>query len=242
MDTFDDRLNLLIDFCENDQMMSVFHEQMLNHPKVDFDSWYKLIQDSRGSMAGSANLSFSTDVDSRTALMYQLLYKINIGEIALLQFTRECFASTSNKINSHIYAFNQAVTEPLFRELGYRLEDLDEELPADTMEEVNTGSIQIIHYAENVIQQNANGDNISQSATIQMDNEIASLLKDLEDEINKVATGEEQELALEAVENLEELAVEPKKNSRTIGFILKTLPTLGNIASIASAIMATIGG
>ncbi len=110
------------------------------------------------------------------------------------------------------------------------------------MEEVNPGSLQIIHYAENVIQQSASGNNISQSANIQVDNDVASLLQDLKDEINKVVAVEERQTALEIVDTVEGLAVEPRKNSRAIGILLKTLPHLGSIASIASAIMTAVGG
>ena len=242
MDTFDDRLNLLIHFCSTDPMMSHLHEQMLNHPKIDFASWHDGVKKSKGGMEGSAQLTFPTNIDERMSLMYQLLYKIYNGDVDWLNFCVDCFANTTNQVDTHLYSFNQAISEPLFREIGYRLEDLDEELPEDTMAEVNPTSFQIIQYAENVIQQNANGENISQSANIQVDSKVASLIQDLKDEINKVAAGDEKETALEAVGSVEELAVEPKKNSRAIGYILRSLPTLGNIAAIASAIMTAIGG
>lgn len=240
--TFDDRLNLLIHFCSTDPLMSHLHEQMLNHPRIDIAAWHKEVVEPSRRVIGNAQLTFPTDIDERMSLMYQLLYKINNKEVDFFNFCIDCFSDQYGNTDTRIHSFNQAVSEPLFRELGYRLEDLDEELPDDTMADVNPATFQIIHYAENVIQQNANGGNISQSANIQIDSNIASLLQDLKNEINNATTGEDQEKALEAVESLQELAVEPKKNSKTIGFILKTLPPLGNIAGIASAIMTALGG
>ena len=39
--TFEDRLNLLISFCESDAIFVNIHKQLMNFEAVDFDAWIK---------------------------------------------------------------------------------------------------------------------------------------------------------------------------------------------------------
>ena len=41
MNTFEDTLNVFLDFCESDEMFSAIHLQLLSVPGAEFDSWYQ---------------------------------------------------------------------------------------------------------------------------------------------------------------------------------------------------------
>ncbi|WP_197278230.1 hypothetical protein, partial [Vibrio coralliirubri] len=115
----------------------------------EFDSWYKAVSgyDNRGG------LSFPTNIDERLSIMYELLCRMNDKKIDLISFCASNLVISSNRIDEYICSFNDVVSEPLFRELSYRLEDIQDELPADNTFEVASPILQIIHHAENVIQQ-----------------------------------------------------------------------------------------
>ena len=74
--TFNDRANMLIDFCETDEVLKLVHEQLINHKNVDFDTWYQERKATIGGMVGSGELTFPTKIDDRMAIQYQLIYKI----------------------------------------------------------------------------------------------------------------------------------------------------------------------
>lgn len=207
MNTFADRLNMLIDYCKTDPVTLVIHEQLINMPSVNFDSWHKDVISTMGGMAGSGDLTFPTELEKRMALMYQLLDKVNNGEIDIIDFSHNFFAIGDNSIDSIIFAFNEAIIEPLARELAYRIEDLEEEMPEDNKETFPLANIQIIHNAGNVVQQAASGNNISQNANIESRNELSQLFDDLRQELRNVINEESKiDDALQIVQTSQDLA------------------------------------
>lgn len=241
MNTFDDRLNLLMDYCKTDQVFSVIHAQLMSAPNVDFDTWHQQVRSTIKSMVGSGNLTFPTNLEERMALMYQLLNKINEKEVDLFDFTNNFFATSDNRIDSDIYAFNQAIVEPLARELSYRIEDMEEELPEDNKEFYPLANIQIIHNAKNVIQQSAAGNNIQQNAKIQDNDKLKQLFTELRQELKNVIKEENKlEEALQIVKTSEELAQKGSSSFSSLKVLLGSLGMLGNIGSITSAILTVI--
>lgn len=241
MNTFEDRLRLLMDYCETDPVLSVIHLQLLAMPGVDFDSWYSEALSTKGGMAGSGDLKFPTDLEKRMATMYQLLSRVNKEEIGLMGLARNFFITGDNRIDSMIFAFNDAVVEPLTRELSYRIEDLVEEMPEDSHEIYSLANIQIIHSAENVVQQSASGRNIQQTAVIEGGDHLADLFKELRQELQRtIETNEELEQALQVVQSSEEIAKQGSSSYPSVSVLLGSLRTLGNIGSIVSAILAGI--
>jgi len=174
--------------------------------------------------------------------MYQLLCRISYKEIGYLSFCSNYLIVGTNKIDAHIYALNEVVSEPLFRELGYRLEDIEDELPSDNADEVSTSMFQIIHHADNVIQQNIIGDGNNQNASITNTNsELAQLFSDLKAEINSLEIPEEEiKENIESVTACEELATQESPKKSVVKRLLSTLPALGSVASIASEIMGVL--
>lgn len=241
MNTFDDRLNLLMDYCKTDKVILVIHAQLMNVSTVHFDTWYKEVLSSIGGIVGSGNLTFPTNIEERMSLMYQLLYKVNTKEIDFFNFAHNFFATEDSRIDSDIFVFNEAVVQPLARELSYRIEDMEEELPEDNKETYPLANIQIIHKANNVIQQSASGKNIEQSANIDGSDNIEQLFSDLREELQIVIKEKEKiEDALQVVEFSEELAKKGASSLSSVKILLGSLGALGNIGSITSAIMTAI--
>jgi len=234
MNSFEDRLNLLVSYFKSDGFFQQIDEQLIQNKAVDFDSWYE--SNSRGK------LSFPTNLDDRLSIMYQLLCRINNKDISYLSFCCEYLVVGTNQIDAHIYALNEVVSEPLFRELGYRLEDIEDELPSDNSDEVTSSIFQIIHHAENVIQQNIIGDGNNQNASItNTNNDLDKLFSDLKAEINSLDIPQEEiQENIESVTACEDLAKQEKPKKGAVKRLLSTLPALGSIASIASAILTVL--
>jgi hypothetical protein len=242
MNTFEDRISMLISYAKSDEFFKDLHQQLTTNKSVNFDEWLSSLKETIGGMVGSGNLSFPTDLEQRLSLMYQLLCKIESGDLDLLSFTSDFFAIGSSRIDEHIYSFNNAISEPLFRELGYRLQDIEDELPENNKIEVESPLFQIIHHAENVIQQNAIGSNNQQTASIQQESsELGDLFTRLENELASLKNSHENVAEhLEIVSTCKELALQETPKVSAIKKLLSTLPALGNIASISSAIISAI--
>ncbi len=241
MDTFDDRLSLLMSYCQNDEVFEVIDRQLTGVKSVIFDTWYADRKSTVGSMSGSGKLSFPSNLDERISLMYQLLRKINAGEINLLDFSHSFFTIDGNLINSYIHAFSAAIIQPLSRELGYRFKEIEESMPENQRDTVPLANVQIINNAHTVIQQSASGSGINQSAVIQKETEIQKLFSDLMEEIKAAIAGADGiDEALEIAESAKSLATAKEPKPAAVKALLNTLPPLGNISSIVSAILSGI--
>jgi len=242
MNTFEDRVKLLVDYCQSDAVCSVLHQQLVRASSIEFEDWYSGVLSSKGGMAGSGKLTFPTDLDNRLSLMYQLLLRVAKGEVGVVGFAHDFFATGDNRIDSYIQAFSDAVVEPLTRELAYRIEELEEGLPEDDREACGLASIQIIHKAENVIQQSASGSRISQTINVVSQPELDTLFAELREELRlRVADEAALEDALQKVEASEQLVREGGKRSLpSLRALLGSLGALGNVGSIVSGILQIV--
>ena len=243
MNTFGDRLNMFTDFCLNDEVFRSFHAQITRVPNCDFDEWYAEREASRvAASTGRGSLLFPTGIEQRLSILYQLLFGIQTGKVPFLEFTMHYFVLGTGRYDAYILAFNETVTAPLVRELGYRLEELGESLPDDRSAVVLPSVIQIIHQATNVIQQNASGHGISQSASLTANPEIAALLDDLRAAIVKADLPPAE--AIEAQEVVAAIAVESFSQRPKIGVLkalLRSLPSTESILAIAYTIIEIAG-
>ena len=243
MNTFGDRLNMFTDFCLNDEVFRSFHAQITRVPNCDFDEWYAEREASRvAASTGRGSLLFPTGIEQRLSILYQLLFGIQTGKVPFLEFTMHYFVLGTGRYDAYILAFNETVTAPLVRELGYRLEELGESLPDDRSAVVLPSVIQIIHQATNVIQQNASGHGISQSASLTANPEIAALLDDLRAAIVKADLPPAE--AIEAQEVVAAIAVESFSQRPKIGVLkalLRSLPSTESILAIANTIIEIAG-
>lgn len=240
MDSFDDRLSMLVDFCQSDEVFSAIHEQLISVRDVNFQQWYEEVKGTMGGMVGSGELRFPTKIEPRISLMYQLLVKVESKEIDFLDFCISFFVTDSNRISAYVRAFNEIVTAPLVRELTYRLENLIEELPADKKELVPVTSIQIIHSAQNVIQQNANGTNVTQTATQTLNSDLEGLFNQLAGEISKIDDKLKREESSEILESARDEARRDKPKTPVIAALLGALPAIGNIAELSKTIVELV--
>jgi len=119
MNTFADRLSLFMEYCGNDEVFQGINRQLTS---VDFDSWYAERKSTKRGVAGSGQQAFPRNRDERSSLLYQLLWRIDSGEINLVDFLNTFFSAGGNEIDSLVYAFNKTIVKPLSRELVYRFE------------------------------------------------------------------------------------------------------------------------
>lgn len=124
--TFIDRLNQFFQFMENDEVFHYIHEQLLKNPSTNVDVWFEEKLSKRSSMAGSAPLEFPKNTDNRLSIQYQLLNSINLKKIHYHDFMVNFFGTTYQP-----YAFNEAISIPLFRGMKYKIEEIVEEMSSE---------------------------------------------------------------------------------------------------------------
>jgi len=239
MNTFDDALNVFVNFCENDVVFSSFHRQLTSIPGVDFDEWYEARRATGGSFVGSCDLSFPVDQEVRMSLMYEILRRIKSGGIGLQDFTLHFFAlGKGAKITHYVQALNEAIGRPLIRELGYRLETLASELPQDGNAQIPAASIQIIHQATNVIQQSASGSHITQSANLTTDPELDALFERLLFAVRESHSDPDVlREQIDVVEAARSEATKPEPRVSVVRTLLGGLAAAGSVSEITSLII-----
>jgi hypothetical protein len=241
MNSFEDRLNMFFNFCLTDEVFAVFHIQLISVEGIDFNQWLSKIQPRVGGMAGSGRLLFPTNVEQRLSVMYQLLHCVQEGRVPFLDFATNFFALGTTQITAYINAFNKAVTVPLVRELSYRLEDMLDSLPDDQSERVPASAIQIIHNAQNVIQQTASGNHIAQTANVTANSEIEELFKKLKLSIQESIPPSDQQEPLEIVEAAREEAISQNPKPSALKALFAALPPINSVLSITVSIMRLLG-
>ena len=143
LSTFSDRLQALIYFCRTDPVFSTIHRQLVDNPNVDGEQWLR----KQGETARLSGLRFPVDPDQRISLMYQLLAAGEENPEDLIGRLPLWYPLSTSSVSAYIHAFAEGVMTPLFRELDYRLQEIEEKLPAGRDEIVSVNSLQIIHIA-----------------------------------------------------------------------------------------------
>lgn len=237
VDTFEDRLLVFIHFCETDEFFSEINKQIDLLTKDRFEQWYLERVNTTKSMAGSGDLAFPIDLDSRMAFQFEILRRMNSGNMNLLGFTTQFF-SVGSKISDHVRALNEAVTKPMAREMKHRLEDVLEQLPKDKNTEVIPTISQVFHHVGNVIQQHASGTNINQSASIGLNDELKAAFADLR---AAIASHEKNIEKLrehnETIDAAEQLATSDKPKAGAVRKLLDSLPTIASVATSIATIV-----
>jgi hypothetical protein len=143
LSTFADRLQALMHFCRTDIVFSKIHDQLINNPRVDGDKWFR--EYANAESARLNGLKFPVDPEQRVSLMYQLLAAGEDNPENLIGQLPFWYQLSTNSVSAYINAFAAGVLTPLFRELNYRLEEIEERLPSDKHAFVKTASLQIFH-------------------------------------------------------------------------------------------------
>lgn len=238
MNTFEDRINVFVDYCTSDPIFSQLHTQLMSVRVQSPEDWYQERVSHMGGFAGSAKLTFPTETDPRIALQYRLVHAVHSGTVPFHDFLIRFFAIGSSSISLHIQAFCEAIVAPLCRELDYKLQEIEDNLPNDRASMVSGAILQIVHNSGTFIQQTSTGSGNTQTATIRSDNpEIIRLFAELREAITRhVSDPAASSSALEIVESAEEEVKKAPPRKTVVQTLLAALPAAGNIAQIASLI------
>lgn len=241
MNTFDDRLALLMDYCKNDEIFHVIDAQLINVNSVDFDSWYSERMASMGGFLGSGELMFPTDLDLRLSMMYQLVRKITESEIDLIGFTRTFFATNDSRKESRLYAFSNAIIQPLARELSYRFEEVLESLSENQRDLVSLTSVKIFHSKQVANNNVAVESHVSQKDNVEKDDHLDNLFSKLIKQIHEAVEGSDSKKeSIEVAESAQTLLDGKSPKPAAAKALLKTLPSSGHINSVVSALITAI--
>jgi hypothetical protein len=236
--TLKDRLNHFLDFCQKDVVFSYIYDQLrLIGKNIKFEEWWES-KDSRSSLV------FPTDEDQRIFIMFCLLNVVRDSNDCvnfLVGFSNRFKLSYSTYIDQLIRAFHDTITAPLVRDLGYKLDDMLDNLPDDNKVRVEPSIFQIFHGT--VISQNAFGDNNSQTANIDNSSELGLLFDKLEQLIKKDIPNHDQEDYLALIDSSKTAALTEKNQSKsksllnTLKRFIVSTPTL---AKGADAVVSSI--
>ena len=119
--TFGTRLEIFIDHCKNDPVMKVIWSQIMS---IDADAikWWDETSQKGGSMNGSTPFLLPVDEEKRDALLFRICIAINDNKIDFEKFCMAFFDETN--YNAMVARFNEAVFRPMFRSLGYKIDEL----------------------------------------------------------------------------------------------------------------------
>lgn len=132
--SFDTRLEILIHFCETDNVMK-YITSPLKDIDANFDGWWETGHKTGGSIIGSKIFKLPVDEDIRDALLYQFCLRVNNKDFNLVTYTMHFFAAkTASDAVTH---FSREILHPLTRSISYKIKEIQE-------------SIKIINHAEKI--------------------------------------------------------------------------------------------
>ncbi len=241
--TFDNNLEIFLDFCENDAVFSAIHSQLLSVPDVDFQSWYEAALKTGGSFVGSCDLKFPSKADKRIALQYEILRRFARKAPEATDFASKFFpAARGASVDQWYRELGNAVTRPFIKEVNYRLQDILDAIPKESRESVAPNVIQIFNQPNTVIAQSVVGNNNTQTASIvtgELDQKFAELEQELRAHIKDPVILADN---LEIVETARDHARASSPSKRVMNLLFKGLPHVGNVLSIGASIVGMMAG
>lgn len=207
---FTNYLNIFIDFCEHDTIMSLITGQLKSNPRVDLKEWHKKFLRTGGSFIGSKHYELPLEEDDRISLLYQFLLAIQRNDIGVINFCVDAFGKTN--YNEMIWDFNENITKLLVRGLGYKLDKIINKM--EDRQSIPSSGLVVISTGQGSINQIAIGNDIKQTQ-ITRDLKLNKLIDMLADKVLKEEslTVEDKEDLLVHVKTLKEQASlkQPKK-------------------------------
>lgn len=232
--TFPNNLNIFIDFCENNEIMHIISAQLKSNKNVDIGKWYSDFQKTGGSFIGTKKYVLPTKEEDRISLLYQFLLKIHSNEIDFHGFCLDAYGETN--FNEMVLAFNDAISRPLIRDLGYRLDEITETTNSDSG--VPIGKMIIIKTGDRSVNTIAIGEDIKQTV-INQSSELDELINKLSDEIlniSEIPEEEKEDLMIDVDTIKKQLAKKNPKKDRILP-ILRDLETFSTLASTVQKII-----
>lgn len=162
------------------------------------------------------------DLNIPVEIDYQIAYVLNKykslskedNEYCIHNFLHSVYKNNASDDNAEIW--NESIVEPCFREIGFRLSDLIEDLPNE--EEVNVQYMSIINVG-NI--NNSNG-NIGIGEDIKQSNNSYDIFNDIIKLINENITGNERNQILDVVKEMENNKGNPSFKKKVGEFISAT--------------------
>lgn len=235
--SFSNNLNIFIDFCENDEIMRIISAQLKTNENVDINHWYSDFQNTGGSFIGSKKYLLPTNEEDRISLLYQLLLKMHSGEIDFQRFCIDAYGKTN--FDEMVWAFNDVISRPLIRDLGYRLDEIIETTNSDL--EVPIGKLVIIKTGDRSVNTIAIGENIKQTV-ISQSSKLDEHINKLSDEIlssSEIPEEEKEDLMIDVDTIKKQLAKKNPKKDRILP-ILRDLATFSTLASTVQKIITYV--
>ena len=235
--TFSNNLNIFIIFCENDEIMRIISAQLKSNKNVDINRWYSDFQKTGGGITGSKKYVLATNEEDRISLLYQLLLKIHSDEIGFRRFCIDAYGKTN--INEMVWAFNDAISRPLIRDLGYRLDEIIGTTNSDLR--VPIGKLVIINTGDRSVNTIAIGENIKQTVITQS-SELDELVNKLADEIlnsSEIPEEEKEDRMIDVDTIKKQLAKKNPKKDRILP-ILRDLATVSTLAFTVQKIITHV--
>jgi hypothetical protein len=118
--TFESNLEIFIDHCENDKIMSIICNQ-LKYNSTIFDNWWSENSMSEPGCFGGKQFKRPVNEKERDALLFQICLKINKKELTTFSF---CLNFGGYDLNESVYYFNKNVVKPMVRSMEYKLTEI----------------------------------------------------------------------------------------------------------------------
>lgn len=125
INTFDTRFKIFLHHCETDEILKIITNQ-LKDIDVNIDEWWEKGNQTAGGMVGNARFDLPLDETKRDALLYQFSLKILNKEMDLNHFCMMFLGKTN--YSQMVYAFNEAIINPLIRSIGYKIDEISYEV------------------------------------------------------------------------------------------------------------------
>jgi hypothetical protein len=235
--TFADRVQVLMHFCRTDSVFSAIHRQLVDNPNVDGSDW---LQKHANPYAARLNgLIFPVDADERISLMYQLLAAAEENPDVLISRLPFWYQRTDRSVTGYIHAFAEGVMAPLFRELDYRLEEIETKLPVDDTQTLDYRILQVITNSGSFTQQIAQGRAINQNVGVNNEalQNLFSQLRAKMDESPTLSASQRSE-AKKLIEAAEDEVKSSAPRKSVVKRLLSGLPTAIDAAKLVLQIIS----
>jgi predicted nucleotide-binding protein len=121
---FTHNLNVFVDFCETNPLLTKITEPLKNNSNTDLDKWWSDIQKTGGSFIGSKRYKLPLNPDEETALLYKFILGINTGKYDVLIFALDVYGS--DRTSDAYYEFNNDIIRKLIRGLEHKLDEAEQ--------------------------------------------------------------------------------------------------------------------
>lgn len=238
---FREQLKEFIQYTETDSFFKLTHKGLLSSGQQSFSNW---LESQISNKKRGLYVSFPPNSKERALIVYLLLKKINDGEISLRFFYALFEGSDSSlsnfEINTLLDFYSDLKNEMLARTRLMREKERNERAVSIPTADFALKTINISQHIYSGIGQISTGDANSLNASMQTDNsQLLALFSALEKSIKSLGiSSEEKEGYLETVDVCRNFLTAEKPKIKQAETLLRHLPAMGNVASIASAIIA----